>query len=243
VSGSGTGERGAFVAAAWPAASPVEFEEGHLLGGPEERLDGVVSLGVSGADLLTADWPGLDASIAHRIASEASTYRYFLLLLTCTFRPQGARVLEANLSMQLSAGSADEKDSEDGNEKVPIFWSVQPQKVGYTAQRQVGLHFAPDLKLLGIGSPVSADATSAFPAQVNTVIGTGQLQSTAEWFFFGRPGNRLEGDYPLAAIVRAATGQALRARLRLGIEARVGLRTVSHEARLPEGTASLFWSA
>jgi hypothetical protein len=239
MSGAGTGEPMAFVAVAWPAASPVEFEQAHLLGGPEERFDGVVSLGVSGADLLTPDWPGLDASVAHRITSQAATYHYFLLLLTCTFRPQGARVLEANLSMRLSTTSAGERDSE----KVPVFWSVQPQKEGYTAQRQVGLHIAPDLKLLGIGSPVSADATSAFPAQVNTVIGTGQLQSTAEWFFFGRPGNRLEGDYPLAAIVRAAPGQALRAQLRLGIEARAGLRTVSHEARLPEGTASLSWSA
>jgi hypothetical protein len=164
------------------------------------------------------------------IASEASTYAYWLVLLSCTFRgDDGEPFSRASVNLTLLR--------KDGKEdSVPVAWSMRPASLLQLRPIPWTIRLGMSLKILNVETEWHpGDRTQA------AVLALGELEPSPGWEFTKTPASPLLGTQRLATVVRAPRGvetvgelsvDALITRRRFGL--------VPHTSMFPTGPTKPF---
>lgn len=205
-------------------SADVDLVRRHVLGGPgEHRVRGQVSIGRSEAVLLSPDSPQPRVEPVRALARNDDKCRYYLVLLSCTFRTGPAPVVRARLSVALS------QEASDGAAE-PVVWSMDPLRASAPTAARRTVRIGVNLKFL------TAEVIRE-TSDPDHVIAEGEGESQAEWVF-NAPA--LAGVYHLSLVARMPAGASCQADLALAAtrrETRFGV--MPYRAEIPPHVATI----
>lgn len=170
---------------------------------PHPVIEGRVSLSTPVVHPLTAgeaasgnaEWLGF-------LEAEASHSDYFLLSLTCAFRPpvNGDPFTDAAVGILLEC-------PDEPVDRQPIAWSISPQKRAHPVERATSIALSAKLAIV----ESTLEFTSNQEEEGTFVVGMGERDSDPEWRMRATSGHPLIGDETFTLIVKAPTGKPVRA--------------------------------
>jgi hypothetical protein len=175
-----------------------------------------------------------DGDLKAFMESQSSAFDFYLLQVTCTFRPLPDEPFQsAFLGFRLEPA--------EGTAVAPIAWSMQPERLTRQRTLERTIKLAGSLKILGVGLEGGVEQTEGFAPDELFLQALYEGLSTPGWELRTTTWARIEGLQRFAFIVRAAkrvptlgtaTVQATVRRKRFGL--------LSYRAALPDDPALEF---
>ncbi|MHA6765556.1 hypothetical protein [Streptacidiphilus sp. PAMC 29251] len=170
------------------------------------------TIGHSDVEHLTPQATGIDERLRRHLIQEAATHAYFLLHLSCTFRPGGAPLTGAVLAVRLAPQG-------DG---VASVWSMQPSAVATRVKHSHTVSLSPTVKLLPtiIEAELKTERSIEYESENWYLKAAGDGEPTAEWYFRRTADVDLIGSHALTLVGRvpAATTTVIQIGLQAEIE-------------------------
>lgn len=196
---------------------------------PGDRLVRRVSIGRSDAVRLTPGHVGVTPELAAFLGSESVRHIFFLVSLTCSFRPADAPIVEAVLGVSL-------RRSDTQPQPLPIAWSLEPLKAatrvkyGRTTSLTAKATFLPQ----ALGFDAEREGGVEWEKEEWFVVAAGEGEPDAEWHFRATRAADLVGVQRLALVARVPAGTAATGLVGLSAKVRHGRLGILHyRADLP----------
>ncbi|MDQ3764041.1 MAG: hypothetical protein M3460_21310 [Actinomycetota bacterium] len=211
----------------------VDLEQRRTLGGPQgtQRIPHRVTIGRSEAQPLLQNHPDVDADLAALFSGPTSRHGFYVIHLSCSFRPGNDPLVSAVFSVAL--------DRTDGaTEPAPEVWSMDPLKLTTPIKYVRTRSLTPKLKI--VPQVIDVDAAQGsqveYSAEHYYVVASGEGEPTAEWYFRATPAVELVGIHHLSLIVR--TPGSIGTKARIALQAKIRRRLgglIQYNAKLPPG--------
>ncbi|WP_370413557.1 hypothetical protein [Streptomyces fradiae] len=170
---------------------------------PQPRIEGRVSLSAAVVHPLTAEEAaGSEAEWLGFLTAEAPHSAYFLLSLTCAFRPPGNGDPFADAAVGVLLESPYEPA-----DRQPIAWSISPKKRSHPVERSGSIALSASLAIV----ETTLELTPGQGREDISVIGMGERDSDPEWRLQATGRRPLIGDETFTMIVKAAAGAPVQA--------------------------------
>jgi hypothetical protein len=213
---------------------------GAALADPAARrpLDGYLAIGGPWVRSLTPSslqGSELDDALRGFLEAEATDSDFYLVHITCTFRPaEDEPIQTAVLTVDLARP--------EGGDPPPIAWSMQPQRLASQTSLSRTVKLGATLKIMGVG--VEGEAGQTQETQVDQVFLEALFEGlpSPTWELRRTDSATIQGLQRFALVVRAAKGTTTMGTARLGAtitRKRFGL--LPYTASLAEQEALEFW--
>lgn len=170
-----------------------------------ETISDQVTLGRSEVIRITAAHPPASRGLLEYGQPDLD-HEYYLVHLTCSFRPNRRRIESAKLSVALTTDC--EPEPVLGDALDAEVWSMDPVVLSTPVKYTQTVSLAPSLKLVPalIELAQKTEHTKEYVGQDHHLIATGEGESIGEWSFRATAAVELIGTYRLLLVARASRG-------------------------------------
>lgn len=172
---------------------------------PQHRIEGRVSLSTAVVHPLTAEEAAAgEAEWLGFLTAEASHSDYFLLSVTCAFRPpaHGDPFSDAAVGVLLESPG-------EPADRQPIAWSISPKERSHPVERATTVGLSAKLAIV----ETTLEVAPGQGREELFVIGMGERDSDPEWRIKATSRHPLIGDETFTLIVKAAAGAPVQAHM------------------------------
>lgn len=172
---------------------------------PQHRIEGRVSLSTAVVHPLTAEEAAAgEAEWLGFLTAESSHSDYFLLSLTCAFRPpaNGDPFADAAVGVLLESPG-------EPADRQPIAWSISPKKRSHPVDRATTVGLTAKLAII----ESTLEVTPGQGREELIVIGMGERDSDPEWRVKATSRHALIGDETFTLIVKATADAPVQAHM------------------------------
>ncbi|RPF35052.1 hypothetical protein EDD92_5047 [Streptomyces sp. TLI_185] len=172
---------------------------------PQQRIEGRVSLSTAVVHPLTAEEAAAgEAEWLGFLAAESSHSDYFLLSVTCAFRPpaNGDPFADAAVGVLLESPG-------QPADRQPIAWSISPKKRSHPMERATTVGLTAKLAIV----ESTLEVTRGQGREEFFVIGMGERDSDPEWRIKATSRHALIGDETFTLIVKATADVPVQAHM------------------------------